>query len=394
MSAIVDFVRRISFFDWLSSLFKSDAPVTVTPPKLCAPEPEPEPEQIEVYQEEAAEVESEAPARKSRPNLSQLLHELDRTWENLGRATKGLDDFPTLAASDLDGLKRLGPLVLPGRSWETKEDVAKFDTDNSKLPMTMFIAINDGEQTDSESHAPDFFFAIKIRKMPWNVAKKPGQAFQIGMGWRTLSGSVIWGQFYAYVNAGKVYPAHWLCNQQVNVPGGAYSKRVWDVSSWSMKKAGNAVEIVFSNAIASYQERFESWNVSVNKDGRRATFLIDKKDTAYAFKDRNGTALAADGKRKRIIHFVQAHRQHRANGTVVDVPAHIRGLREFQWNGYQCFVTSPQHHKFMTASVTLAGEDVPEDEEPNSEKMLSLYEAAEKLVRFEDQGNSRRKKAA
>lgn len=320
-------------------------------------------------------------------SIDTILSELDKTWGNLRRADESVHYLPSLSESEKRGLKRLGPLVMP-RSWINDFGVVEFERDTSRIPSVMFIALNEGDMNDKEYDYPDFFYAIKIRKTPWVVAKQPGQAFSIGLGFRLHSGKIFWSHFYAYVRAGVVYPAQWLCNKRVSVAGGSYTAREWGVSSWKTDRDGErAVKSVMSTMIGVYQKRLDYWNVSVNKGGLRATFLIDKADTAYAFKSRDISALAKDGKRKRIIHFVEAHQQRRATGTV-HIPAHIRGIREFDWHGYHCFVTSPEHHRFITATFCAPGEDMPEDALETSE-LVELHKITDALARAEDEGNLR-----
>lgn len=390
MSEIIERIKQSAFVSWLLALVKREtAPASPSAPQEAPAVANPAKPLIE---EEEAQAPDKPENQKRRPNLRQILDDLDNTWDNLARATKSIEDLPALRNREISGLKRLGPLVL---SEQMPDEVAAFDPAFEKLPTTMFVATNDGGQTKDDNLAPDFIYAIKIKKAPWMVAKRSGRPYMMGMGWRTSKGSLMWGTVYAYVDGGKIYPAHWLCDSSVSVPGGSYSKKTWEVASWRREQPSKVVEVVFSQLIAAYQKRFDKWNVSVNKGGRRATFLIDKKDTAYAFKDRTGTALAKDGKRKRIIHFVRSHEQNRADGSVVHVPEHIRGIRDFTWNAYKCFVTSPQHHTFLSASLDLPADDCNiADDESMPEGTLDLHQLADRLVNNEDVNNRRRKKAA
>lgn len=79
-------------------------------------------------------------------------------------------------------------------------------------------------------------------------------------------------------------------------------------------------------------------------DGKTvATFNIDTKRTPYFFKDRI-TALAADGKRKRIFHSVRKHTRDMGGGEEVEVKAHYRGERHFSWGGDKVSITVPGLH--------------------------------------------------
>lgn len=391
------------FMRWLRGLFRVKAEAIAEGPCEAVPEASREDsreDSREVGTPACAPVEPAPITRRTRgptlkkraSGLREILDNLDATWTNLARADEPLGGL-CLPERDLEGLKRLGPLVIKRQQWRGMDDApTAFKTSDALLPMTMFVAMNDGGAKlpgRPDAMAPDFAFAIKVRKLPWTVTKMRGQAFHFGMGWRAESGRVHWGLFYAYVHNGEITPASELCDHYAPLPrGGHVHHRTWQVSSWQHGREGSeCVKAVFSRVIAIHETRLEHWNVAVNRGGRRATFLIDKKDTAYAFKDRDTTVLASDGKRKRIIHHVTAHTQTRADGRVVPIPEHIRGLREFDWNGYHCFVTSPQHHTFLTAGVPLAAEVLVDDDEPD---MVDLPDLADLVVAAEERNNVRR----
>lgn len=366
----------LSFKDWLFSLFK----------KKHVSEPP---------HETVAEAPHEIKEKPSREHinrswrLSEILDGLDETWSNLKRASATDSGYlQSLSKEDLNGLKKIGPIVVKPNEWNPNDAIVPLNKDDTLRPSMIFIAVNCGQHGGDKFMEPDFFFAIKVRKPPWSVAKIQGQAYQVGMGWRDSSGKVHWGLVYAYIKNGEVIPAQWLCTQYVNVKGGGYVKKTWAVASWRPgPEAADSVKACFSNALAIYDKRHEKWSVAVNKDGMRATFLIDKSDTSYSFKDRDATALAADGKRKRIIHFVREHVQRRATGDVT-IPAHIRGVREFDWFGYHVFVTAPKHHVFLASDFPLAAEEMPEDT-PMDVRYMNLSALAADLVKKEETGNVR-----
>jgi hypothetical protein len=332
-----------------------------------------------------------------------ILEGLSSTFDNLQRGIESAYTEFALSETNRIGLMKIGPIVL-NESFGFDGELP-FESDNSKLPATFMIALNRGHESKSGEYLlPDFAFGVKIRKTPWTVAKVKGQAWQFGMAWRTGTGKLVWGYFYAYTRGGKVIPAQWLCDKTISTPvtrspkgrdskvfgralRSSYTSRVWTYSSWSTSDPDEAVKICMSNALSMYLRRREHWNVSVTKEGKRATFLIDGTQTADAFKDRTTIALAVDGKRKRIIHYVREHTQNRGDGSVVQIPAHIRGMREFDWNEYHCFVTSPEHHSFLIDKFTVESDEYGEDEEIYD--TMSLPETADLLVKMEDECNKR-----
>jgi hypothetical protein len=111
-----------------------------------------------------------------------------------------------------------------------------------------------------------------------------------------------------------------------------------DVSAWALR--------LFKFAFFTSAECQSSIIVRAKKDGVTAAFGIDAPRAKVFFKDRDSTALAADGKRKRIFHSVRAH--HRV--TLVhknEVKAHYRGLRHFGWNGYGIAIVFPDNNRLL-----------------------------------------------
>jgi hypothetical protein len=97
---------------------------------------------------------------------------------------------------------------------------------------------------------------------------------------------------------------------------------------------------MFAMILANHLSASSKLIVRVRKDNRVAAFGIDVKRTKYFFADRELTALATDGKRKRIFHSVRAH----PRATLVHKPevcAHYRGLRQFDWQGYAIAIVHP-----------------------------------------------------
>ena len=66
----------------------------------------------------------------------------------------------------------------------------------------------------------------------------------------------------------------------------------------------------------------------------RAAFGIDLSRAPRFFADRDATAVATDGRRRRIFHAVTEHRRALVGNRTTTVRAHYRGIRDFTWNGY------------------------------------------------------------
>lgn len=74
--------------------------------------------------------------------------------------------------------------------------------------------------------------------------------------------------------------------------------------------------------------------VRVKKHKATMAFAIDMLRTPYFFADRDKT-VTANGQTKKILHLVRAHTRVGAGGHETVVRSHFRGLRHFEWNGYE-----------------------------------------------------------
>jgi hypothetical protein len=135
---------------------------------------------------------------------------------------------------------------------------------------------------------------------------------------------------------------------------------------------------LFRGMFTWWSQRNERWSVAVKQGKDRVTFGIDPEDTKRYFADRNKSIKNANGSTKRIIHFVKEFQ--RSNGTVVK--EHIRGLREFDWKGYNCIVNAPTFTSMTAAKFDILGKEIPG---PITEGMVDIVGLGAMLARIEDE---------
>ena len=99
-------------------------------------------------------------------------------------------------------------------------------------------------------------------------------------------------------------------------------------------------------ALLTYNDSTSRIVIRAKKHGIVAAFGIDVYRAKYFFADRDSTALAADGKRKRIFHSVRAHTRVTAVGTS-QVKHHYRGIRAFDWNGHAIRIVMPKNNYIL-----------------------------------------------
>lgn len=114
--------------------------------------------------------------------------------------------------------------------------------------------------------------------------------------------------------------------------------------------------------------------VNITQGDVIANFAIDFKRSAYFFRDREATAFARDGKRKRIFHIVRPHPRHlKEQDKDTFVHMHFRGLRDFTWNGYPVHVTVPGWHHTDLIEMTAPSRYI----EPDAPVPTDLMDSAE-----------------
>ena len=316
--------------------------------------------------------------------LSELLDNLDYSFDAM---RIDYEDMSFLPKREVDGLKKFGVSVMPSFVRQAYEkDIENYTDKVNKeagLPAILFIADNMGEKhlEDKDGMYPDFFFAIKQKKCPWFVAKKKGTAYQCGFGYRSRERKKIyWVYFFVTIDAdGTVNTTHQLHHKPVKTPSGAYTRKQWQMSSWDEDNkdiTDKAVCFWVTEHFNFWGERRNMWSTTVKKDGHRAVFYIDPKDTKDYFKNRD-KVVTVNGTSKRIIHLVEEHERNYSSGKKVKIREHIRGLSVFSWNNYSCYVTAPEYHLDIR-TYTTPSEEI-EDDTPYRDQYLDLPQLADRL---------------
>jgi hypothetical protein len=101
-----------------------------------------------------------------------------------------------------------------------------------------------------------------------------------------------------------------------------------------------ATQIV--SVILSAERPDNSILVRASHNGATAAWTIDRRDAKRFFAKRE-TGVAADGKRKRVLHFVGGFNR-KVGDVEQEVRAHYRGERTFEWEGYKIEVSGLGFH--------------------------------------------------
>lgn len=405
MNATLERFSLTSIKRWILRLFgrPRDIPVLVAPlPEHQAIEPD---QAIRPVQETPPSRPKKQRIKSARHDMGSLLDSLAETFKHLD---SGIDSytFSRMLKSEVEGLKKCAPLVTSKSLFQQPDPLTKIDPKRG-LPAYFVVAMNSGHDDEkSETLEPDFAFGMRVKKAPWNVTRMTGTIYNFGLAWRVGAGKHLWlGYWLAIRKDGTIQVAHELHDVNRSYPVRQtdgkkthtttrnYTTRTWEYSSWraGSENAHDSVVHCFCAALDVYQTRNEKWNVGVSKGSKRLVFLIEQQDAKHYFKNRK-KAVTVNGKTKPIIHFVRSHTQTHGD-KVVEIPEHIRGLREFDWNEYRCAITAPKFHAYLSTTLELDADYLPEEDEDPA-KNLSIGALADMMNDLEDKDNKRIKRAA
>ena len=334
-------------------------------------------------------VKKRKPRVKRENTLSDLLDNLDYAFEEI---KVDYHNFSAISKSEVDGLKRYGVSIIPGIEKLFDEDIVKpkiARIENPKsLSSIIFIATNCHKWEPIEGFAsPDFFYALKMKKPPWFVARKRGIYYNCAFGYK-MQNKQWWTNFFITISPqGEILPMHQLWYQDVQTSKhDAYCRKMWSLSKWNsddQRITENVIKGTALHFLNAWIGRTKMWSTTVEKDGVRANFYVDTRDTKYYFRGRE-KSFTENGATKKIIHFVDEH-ERVIDGKKVVVKPHIRGEDKFHWKGYNCRVISPTYHGFAHSQFDLESEQEITVTKENQNKYMSIGELANYLHKLEDQ---------
>jgi hypothetical protein len=319
--------------------------------------------------------------------LSDLLDSLDaehKRWE------LKYHKYSWIEKRDWKALRILGPHVMPkdAEFFPNPGRADLFDIPDSwldePLPNVMHVGwrnihMDSIKEKDEDEAWGTSVWAMRIKatiRQTWRLEDTPGVLY--------LAGAIIEGDLaqehgkelavcsYITVDVAtkKIYVPKVLQDHNVELPnGGMYCRRTWGVNKTygrdvynrhpekfeDLQDAAERLMVTeFRACMEAWSQRKNYYQVSTRKGKGRVTFCVGKGEQKFFFKDRDKTAIAADGKRKRIVHYVGEF--IRSNGQ--HVKEHLRGIRQFHWRGYDIAIMVPKFH------ITTYNFDVePENEE-------------------------------
>ena len=323
--------------------------------------------------------------KEEHATFSQLLDGIESTFESYR--------FPRMDTSWLDrdaiiGLRKLGSHV--PSNWKQKVDRENAIEDEircenlEKLPALMCVSIGYKLRSVEEGGLPaKFVFAIKHKKLPWNVGYKPGTPYLFGSA-HEQDGKLHWIYMWITVNrhSGRIEVCPELRPSYSYIPsknpaskrGDGVLRKVmrqqWMPPNFLSGLVDKTVDqaridhkLLFVTILDWWVKREEQWNVIVKHNGERLTFSVPDDQTKFYFKDRE-RVVNENGNSKKIVHYVKEHDRIYGKKVAV-IKEHIRGLRQFNWKGYNVQVVSPKLQANTSSTFTPGGDDVEEMKESN-----------------------------
>lgn len=297
--------------------------------------------------------------------LSELLDHLEETFASYKIPTQATVN---LSADSRLGLRKLGAHVPNPWNMPWSDDCKELKVNVANgMPSMFFISTPLHKYNTDDKVNISFMFAIKHRKLPWNVEKKTGTPYQFGLTFRDCK--LFWLTAWIVVKADgsiEICKEHQHKHIPVIVNGKfktSYKKKMFGEPELvaDYQSEGKQGDLIVKNAFRAsfnwWNERKNRWSVAVKKDGERITFAVDKSLTKKYFADRDKTIKTPSGRNKKIVHFVKAHERD-YGGKITKVREHIRGLNNFNWKGYQCLVTAPEFQGLVTAQCDIGATEV------------------------------------
>lgn len=109
----------------------------------------------------------------------------------------------------------------------------------------------------------------------------------------------------------------------------------------TFNSTGDVSDIGWASAIIGfYQDRRHLWNVVANEGKAKATFGVHPEQIKSLFYARD-LPMTETGRKRPILHWVNAHKRRIEKGYEVDIDKHLRGINEFVYQGTKFTITQP-----------------------------------------------------
>jgi len=218
------------------------------------------------------------------------------------------------------------------------------DLDEDKFVEKQFKELSDEFELTSKrwKHVPTILSYVKQEKVPKGIVK-------IGTGipysfntLKMINGKLDHEKSFVSIdiNTGLVYsmiPKQFMdiLNADINL-----SQEKYEAISVYLMHLYTVPDLVALTLNYDYEKRY-LWNVEASETKRNsATFGVHQSQICSLFKCRE-EPLSKTGRRRPILHWVEAHQRTLRNGDILEVPRKLRGITEFVLGGTKFKITQP-----------------------------------------------------
>lgn len=378
---------------WLRDRFDHADPITVPAAPVARQPSVIEKPRTAKTKEKATTTKRKTQVRPDAATFAELLESLSESFRSMQIPEMKGNWLPK---KDISALHKLGIFIPTPWALEVVENPRI--PAGMKLPNIASVFMIHGKHDTSDAVHGRFAFAIREKKLPEGVEHCPGTPYRFGYCVelpekekdQLSDHRLFWAWAWVVVGAdGCLSFPHQLQSvsnriihrrkQDGQGRVDYFITRQWVDQTMTIPEGRSDhhfLACMFRQLLVWWTSREQSWSVGVRKDGRRVTFSIAPEHTAAYFADRD-LVVNEHGTRKRIIHFVREHT--RGNGAIVK--AHVRGVRHFNWKGFECNVTAPK----LNGSVVSAMFDLPPaDDDMKDQNVLDIEEVSIRLANAED----------
>lgn len=235
------------------------------------------------------------------------------------------------------------------------ELTANSETIDTSMGLSDFVFVGIDRQKSKETEEESDYMFMEARRMtayPEHVQPTAaGIPYELTLIYKFYDGLAPIVRYYTIKKNGEIVPCSVLtCRTSsvrkyrnvINIP---VKKWVSDDIVFGDKEFTGASAL--SLAMNFYQQIELNWYLKVSDKRGSVNLSITPAEAKVLFKDRI-TMKAADGKKKRIIHWVKSHKRV----TGANVKTHFRGEREFQWNGLDVEIKLPGKHTIQVTKMS------------------------------------------
>jgi len=244
-------------------------------------------------------------------------------------------------------VKRLG-CYFPSNDRIIMEEVSPIDGRSAKIQS--IDPINDGRpdfailtttqgNKDSELSYLQTTYLEKINSLPKPFKSDvKGRIYRIAF--LDFTNNAIEGMVdYVVIDSkGSLYPVHRYVRTTDRTTG--RDLHIKDIPNGSGETCEDNVTIWATAAIQFYQDRRFLWNVLAKEGIAKATFAVHEEQIKSLFYSRE-LPMTETGRKRPILHWVNAHQRRMKSGIDFDVEKHLRGSNEFVYNGTKFEIINP-----------------------------------------------------